>query len=350
MVKAVICGYYGKGNAGDEALLASLLQMLPQHVVPLVLSAEPVRTRRRYRVQTCDRMSAWLVWRALRQADALILGGGSLFQDATSWRSPLYYAGIVGLAQGMGLKTIAWGQGIGPLQRRFVRNLTRRAFSRCTAVSVRDVASAELLRQWQVNCTLAPDPVWALQEKPAKHLADLPAPRVAVTLRSHRALTPPRLDTIVKALIAFQKATDTCILLIPFQQSQDRAIAERIQPQLPDSSHIVDWEDPRELKGIYNGVEMVIGMRFHALLMASAAACRCFAISYDPKVTQFMQDFEVPGWELQALPEDAQEMTQAWLEHYANGEALTAAQIEAYRDRCLLHQEFLAEAFRENSY
>jgi polysaccharide pyruvyl transferase CsaB len=349
MVKAVICGYYGKGNAGDEALLASLLQMLPQHVVPLVLSADPVRTRRRYRVQSCDRMSAWLVWRALRQADALILGGGSLFQDATSWRSPLYYGGILGLAQGMGLKTIAWAQGIGPLQRRFVQNLTRRAFSRCTAVSVRDVASAQLLHQWQIDCTLAPDPVWALQDKPVRKLADLPAPRVAVTLRSHRDLTQPRLDAIVKALIAFQKATDTCILLVPFQKSQDQAIAEYIQPQLSNNCHIIELEDPREIKAVYNGVEMAIGMRFHALLMASAAACRCFAISYDPKVTQFMQDFEVPGWELQALPENSQQISQAWLEHYANGDALTTAQIEAYRDRCFLHQEFLAEILQKNS-
>ena len=30
--RAVICGYYGQGNAGDEALLMSLLQMLPEHI------------------------------------------------------------------------------------------------------------------------------------------------------------------------------------------------------------------------------------------------------------------------------------------------------------------------------
>ncbi|NEO59977.1 MAG: polysaccharide pyruvyl transferase CsaB, partial [Moorea sp. SIO4G2] len=35
-VKAVLCGYYGKGNGGDEALLASLLQMLPKSVKPIV--------------------------------------------------------------------------------------------------------------------------------------------------------------------------------------------------------------------------------------------------------------------------------------------------------------------------
>ena len=40
-MQAVLCGYYGKGNGGDEALLATLLQMLPAHVTPLVLSGNP---------------------------------------------------------------------------------------------------------------------------------------------------------------------------------------------------------------------------------------------------------------------------------------------------------------------
>ncbi|WP_421655307.1 hypothetical protein [Leptothermofonsia sp. ETS-13] len=40
-VQAILCGYYGQGNGGDEALLVSLLQMLPQHVAPLVLSGNP---------------------------------------------------------------------------------------------------------------------------------------------------------------------------------------------------------------------------------------------------------------------------------------------------------------------
>ncbi|MCX5934178.1 MAG: hypothetical protein NTU99_05230 [Pseudanabaena sp. LacPavin_0818_WC45_MAG_42_6] len=32
MRRAVLCGYYGMGNGGDEALLATLLQMLPKDI------------------------------------------------------------------------------------------------------------------------------------------------------------------------------------------------------------------------------------------------------------------------------------------------------------------------------
>ncbi len=41
MKQAVLCGYYGMGNGGDEALLATLLQMLPDNIEPIVLLEDP---------------------------------------------------------------------------------------------------------------------------------------------------------------------------------------------------------------------------------------------------------------------------------------------------------------------
>ncbi len=340
-IQAVCCGYYGKGNAGDEALLASLLQMLPEGITPVVLSGNPAQTRDRYQVSACNRMSALPVLQLLRQSDLFIWGGGSLLQDVTSAVSPLYYAGLMGLAQGLGLKTIAWGQGVGPLERPLTRQLAKRTFSQCTRVSVRDRGSAALLAEWQIPFTMAPDPVWALESKPVPGLWDLPAPRVAVNLRSHPLLTPARLDILTHALVSFQKATNTCLLLVPFQASQDLAIAQFIQSQLTGPNHLYNIEDPRELKGLFRGVEMTIGMRFHSLIMAAAEGCRCFAISYDPKVSQLMSELELPGWELADIPEDPNLISQLWIEHYANGDPLSDISIQAIVDRALIHQELL---------
>lgn len=345
-IRAVLCGYYGKDNAGDEALLASLLQMLPEQVTPVVLSGNPRQTRDRYGVQAGNRMSAIRVLQALRRSDVFIWGGGSLIQDATSLMSPLYYAGLMGLAQGMGLKTIAWAQGIGPLNRPVTRKVAKRAFNRCTAVSVRDRGSASFLAEWEIPFTMAPDPVWALEAKPVPGLWDLPAPRVAFTLRTHSQLTPKRLEILTRALVSFQKATDTCILLVPFQPSEDLEIARSVQSQLTGPNHIFTLEDPRQLKGLFRGVEMAIGMRFHSLIMAAAEECRCFAISYDPKVSQLMADLEIPGWELSQLPEDPNFISKAWIEHYANGDPLSDISVKALVDRALIHQELLHDFFK----
>ena len=158
-VRAVLCGYYGKGNGGDEALLASLLQMLPNHGTTSVLSGATAQSQAAYGVEACDRKTPQFLIPALNQADVLIWGGGSLMQDVTSAASPVYYGGLMGLAQRFGLKTIAWAQGIGPLNRSFTRWLARQAFTNCDAVSVRDQGSAALLSEWQVPFLLAPDPV-----------------------------------------------------------------------------------------------------------------------------------------------------------------------------------------------
>lgn len=346
-MRAVLCGYYGKGNGGDEALLATLLQMLPAHVQPIVLSGDPAATQRCYGVEACNRMEAISLLRSLYRADAFIWGGGSLMQDSTSAISPLYYGGLMMLAQRMGLRTIAWAQGVGPLKQGWARWLTRRVLTNASAVSLRDVGSAKLLTDWGIPFTLAPDPVWALQAQPVPGLWNLPAPRIAVALRGHPQLTPERLQSLIRALISFQKATQSCILLIPFQPTQDLAIAEAIHAQLSGPSQIITLTDPQQLKGIFHGVEMTIAMRLHALIMAAAAECRCFALSYDPKVNQLMQDLDLPGCDLNDIPLDSAALCQTWLELYANGDALSNVQIQALIDRAHLHQEVLATALQE---
>ena len=342
-MRAILCGYYGMGNGGDEALLATLLQMLPKHVQPLVLSGNPQETYDRYGVEVCARKSA-AVLGAMRRSDAFIWGGGSLMQDATSAMSPFYYGGLMGLAQQVGLKTIAWAQGIGPLNRSLARAVARRTFAGCTAISVRDSGSASLLAKWQLPFVMAPDPVWALESASVPGLWEIAAPRVAVVLRSHPQLTPERLSILARALADFQKATQTSLLLIPFQPAQDLAIAQTLQAQLPAVSHLLTITDPQQLMGVFHGVEMAIAMRFHGLIMAAAAECRCFAISYDPKVSQLMQDLELPGWDLAQMPTDANQISRDWIELYANGESVSSDRIHALVDRALMHRELLQAA------
>lgn len=342
-MRAVLCGYYGMGNGGDEALLATLLQLLPKSVNPLVLSGNPQETSQRYGVDAVPRKSMAAVLSALQQSQAFIWGGGSLMQDATSAINPLYYGGLMKLAQWMGLRTIAWGQGIGPLNRQSSQWITRWALKNCDAVTVRDGASAQLLTDWQIPCQLAPDPVWALKSMHLPGLTDLHSPRVAVALRDHVNLTPERLNNLTKAIVDFQTATQTCIILLPFQPVKDGAIATHIAQQLQGPHTIIRVDNPAQLKGVFRSIEMAIAMRFHGVVMAAAEGCRCFAISYDPKVTQIMQELSLPGWTLSPtdplppMPDNAQTMTQQWIEHYANGDGLSDIQIQSHIDRALLH-------------
>jgi polysaccharide pyruvyl transferase CsaB len=342
-IQAVLCGYYGKGNGGDEALLVSMLEMLPSHVKPLVLSANPRATAKSYGVKSYDRMKSSSVVRALKESQVLILGGGSLIQDATSMRNSIYYGGLIGLARQFGLMTIAIAQGIGPLDQPLTRWIAKQAFGNCTALSVRDPASAALVESWGMSCVMAPDPVWSMSATPVPEIASIASPKIAVTLRSHPQLTNQRLDLITQSLVDLQAATDSHVLLVPFQPTTDLDIAAQIKSELTDNSQIVTLTDPKQLNGLFQGVDLAIGMRYHSLIMAAAQGSKCWAIGYDPKVSKLMTEIDIPGWELTALPTDSAAITQAWKQHLETGTSLTNETIRSLHQNSLAHKELLAQ-------
>ena len=339
--RAVLCGYYGMGNAGDEALLVSLLQMLPESVEPVVLSGDPQATKEQYGVASYYRKSALTILKILQRSDVFIWGGGSLMQDSTSLASPIYYAGLMALAQQRGLKTIAWAQGIGPLNRSFTRWLTKQVLLGCEGISVRDSASAALLSSWQLDYELAPDPVWMLPSKPVAELPATDLPIVAVVLRSHPLLTAERSQILVRAIKDFQTQSKCFILLVPFQPIQDGAIARQVAAELTQNYATVSLDDPQQLKGLFPRVKMAIAMRLHGLIMAAAEGCSCFALSYDPKVSQLMSELNLPGYELAALPDDPQTISDALLELYQRERGLDSALLQSVVKRAELHQQLL---------
>lgn len=313
---AILCGYYGMGNAGDEALLVSLLQSLPPAITPIVLSKNPTETQERYKaygIQVVDRWNLVQIILAMRRSQFFIWGGGSLMQDSSSAVSPIYYGGLMKLAQIMGLKTIAWAQGIGPLNGRFNRWLTRHVLDRSVLVTVRDRVSYELVQRWNIPVTIAPDPVWAMIAQPKIDLSHLPSPRIAVNLRSHSTLTPLWLQTVTVALIDLQKETQATIILLPFQKSLDWDLARDLHAQIP-GSEVMLIENPQILKGVFQQVNLTIAMRLHGVIMAASEQCCCYALSYDPKVTRIMEALDLPGLELSGMHLDAAELKRHWLQ------------------------------------
>ena len=95
LARPLLCGYYGEHNIGDDALLQALLSGLPAEAKPCVTAADQQQVQQRFGVSTCDRRSLRSTLSALADCDGLILGGGSLLQDSTSWRSLLYYAALI---------------------------------------------------------------------------------------------------------------------------------------------------------------------------------------------------------------------------------------------------------------
>ena len=78
MKRIVVSGYYGAKNAGDEAMLAAMLEVLgdldPElHIT--VISADPADTERRHGVHAVGSFDVGGIFGAVRRADLLVSGG-----------------------------------------------------------------------------------------------------------------------------------------------------------------------------------------------------------------------------------------------------------------------------------
>ena len=112
----VICGAYGRGNSGDEAILDAIITTMRQldPLSPLtVMTRKPLETKLLHEVDAVYTFNALKFRRAMRHARLFINGGGSLIQDVTSSRSLYFYLYTIHAARRLGCKVQMYGCGVG---------------------------------------------------------------------------------------------------------------------------------------------------------------------------------------------------------------------------------------------
>ncbi|MCX7993655.1 MAG: polysaccharide pyruvyl transferase CsaB [Fimbriimonadales bacterium] len=325
-MRIVIAGYYGYRNWGDEGSLATLVQAMrcadsaddPAQKPPVditVLSADPAFTETTYGVAAIPRMDFRAVRQTIRASDALIFGGGSLLQDATSLRSLLYYLGLIRWGLRAHGRVLLVGQGVGPLHRRLSRWLTGTTLRRVPFLSVRDADSAALLRTLGVtHATVDADLTWAMEAQPP-HLELKDGRWIGLAPRFWRDAP---VQEAFQALCRQIHAEGFRALLIPMQETQDRplceAIAKATEAQvLPEPVH------PAQLLGVMRALEGVVAMRLHGAIFAAAQGTPVLCVAYDPKVNALAHQLGAPQTSAARI---ATELLPAWREFVQKWESL----------------------------
>lgn len=281
----VIAGYYGHRNWGDEASLAALLQVIPKEQA-CVLSGDPAWTAATYQTQQAiARMPIRPVKQMTARSSALLLGGGSLLQDATSLRSLVYYLALVRWGMKAHGNVALVAQGIGPLKRPLARRLTGWVLRRVPLITVRDEVSARLLRQigLRQKIEVYADITWALHGQPSQTKA---GSEVALAPRPWKNL--PVQEAFTRLAISLQQQ-GLVPVLIPMQETEDiplcLAIAEGVESQTGIRPELTGGvRHPGEMIDLFYRFQSAVAVRLHAAIFAAKAGVPVMTVPYDPKV------------------------------------------------------------------
>ncbi len=305
MSRIVIAGYYGYDNLGDEAVLAGTVQAL-RHRRPdveiTVLSANPAVTARTHGVRAVARGAPGRVAAALRGADLLLCGGGSLFQDATSWRSPWYYLGVLGLGRRLAGRTAVHAQGVEIPLRRAVRAGVAHVLNRVDLVTLRDRTSKAVLAALGVRrppIVVSADPSWLLDPEWSPAAAAVRSrwgsrPAFGLALRAWGS------GAAIRAAVAAAKTVGARLgaqwVLLPMHRPHVAAVAEQAADELRDGAVVVrERFGPREMLALIGTLDLMVGMRLHALVFAAGQGVPIVPVAYDPKIVALADELGQPA-------------------------------------------------------
>lgn len=306
---AVISGYYGYGNLGDDAILLAISRQIAQLEQPIrlvVLSRSPRETTGKYGLRAVKRFSPIGIYRAVRNCDMLISGGGSLLQDKTSVRSLYYYLGIIRLAQRLQKPVFLWSNGIGPLCRSSSQEKVRNTLKTCDMITLRDEASLQTLRDLgliQKDLIITEDPAFALQipsqvqsRQRLKQIGiDWEQSIVGISVRPSEGMDRA-VDEFAALGDRIVRELGRCVVFLVMQESEDGHVISKIQQKMQETSYIIKSPDhPEEMLGIIGCMDALISMRLHTIIFAAKARVPTLGCIYDPKVDAFLKRFNMPN-------------------------------------------------------
>ncbi len=301
---ALICGAYGHGNAGDEAILQAIIAQMRQIDADMPLT---VMSRNKKETGLNNKTSSIYIFNvfhfliSLIKSKIFINGGGSLIQDVTSSRSLYFYLFTLMAAKLCGCKIIMYGCGIGPIKspanRRlagYVLNNTAQIITLRDGVSYQElqamnVVKPKVLRAADPTITIRPSNQAAIKYAFEKENVPFDLPKIGFCLRNWPTVNSFK-PLAEAANYAYQKYGLTPVFL-PIELPRDISAAELVLPYLKVPYHVCRLRHKVEdLIGMLGSMDLVVAMRLHALIFSTIGGAPTVGVSYDIKVDSFIKE------------------------------------------------------------
>ncbi len=298
MPKVLISGYYGYDNLGDELILKAIIEHLRAIDPSLditVISHSPWRTVNLHpSIEAVSRRDVFGIFKALRQCQLFISGGGGLLQDTTGQGSVLYYLGWGIIAKKIFRKKVMlYAQGIGPLHRSLSRSLVGAWIGKMDLITLREERSRQILQDLRVPDSMikvTADPALGMTVKNSGSLSEKHPLCIGVVLRQG----PDKLQAVqpwCEILTNVKNMYNARILLLPFQDPHDVKLNRSIKETMKDKVDLKYWDNLGDIFTFYESVDILVSMRLHALILAAVYGKPMLGINYDPKIDNFLRLF-----------------------------------------------------------
>ena len=300
----MICGAYGRGNAGDDAILQSIIDQIRRidRDIPIeVLSRTPKQTRMRYRVGSCYIFNPLAFLPRMRKTELYISGGGTLMQNATSNRSLRYYLESIKLAKLMGNKVMLYGCGIGPVNGNWHRRKTARVLNNCAdMITLRDNLCQDELKAMGVTkpqIEITADPALLIHQEDDDAIRGMYCRMkleegkdyAMFVLRPWQNFNEHAKDFAAAAQRLYDEKN--CIpVFFPLEPNRDLQAIGQVTQLLQCPYLVLERPDTdAKLVRLFSRMRIVISMRLHALIFAAGQGVPLLGVVYDPKVEGFME-------------------------------------------------------------
>lgn len=292
MKKILLAGYYGFGNLGDEAILEMFLKIFNESSnieEVTVLSGNSKETINRYNVSSINRYNIPVLIKNIIKVDALVFGGGSLLQDVTSRRSIMYYLSLIKIAKLFNKKVYLLSQGIGPIVHNNIKKHASKILRSVDYITVRDYRSLNILIDMGIDrdkIKFSADPVIALCSD-NKKVNEQINNKVCFSLRNWKEFnfTNDICEVVNKLYNVGIESTFMC-----FHHNLDISLHDEIKDKLGDKAKFITHRlNTTEAMNIIKEMDLLVGVRLHSLILAASAYVPLIALSYDPKIDEFLK-------------------------------------------------------------
>lgn len=311
MSRILISGYYGFNNAGDDTVLYGIVSSLRKHNPAIdlaVLSNKPAETEKLFGISAYNRWNMKEIIREIKSSDLLLMGGGSLLQDATSPRSVIYYLGIVKLAKLFKKPVVFYAQGIGPVTQVISKRLIKHIVNQVDIITVRDDDSKQDLQKLKIEkppIFVTADPALTInpkdfslkkgQEILEAYQADFDKKFIAISVRHWKNSHLFKKELAKVADHYIEQGWN--VVFLPMQYPLDVSATKSILKDMTYHQHAIVLDQDlnyQDIISLIGNMDFVLGMRLHSIILAAVMNVPFVGISYDPKINRFTERIKMP--------------------------------------------------------